>query len=183
MKIYVLIDPRTGEIRYVGVTSRTLKQRLASHVQSKHKCLKYGWIKSLQKLGLEPEIQLLQTVGETEWTVAERYWIAYFTDAGCRLTNMTEGGEGAPGCRHSEESKLKRSNSMLGHVPTEETRAKISTSRKGTKATAGTIVILSMSHMGHDVSTDTRRKISMSQTAAHVLRKAARLAWLETDEQ
>ena len=38
MKIYTLKDPNTDEIRYVGVTTTTLNQRLSAHIyDDKHK--------------------------------------------------------------------------------------------------------------------------------------------------
>ena len=48
--IYVLIDPTTKEVRYVGATSRTLNQRLSAHLTDARKnrgTYKVNWINSL----------------------------------------------------------------------------------------------------------------------------------------
>jgi hypothetical protein len=63
--VYVLVDPTTNEIRYVGCTSTSLKARLSVHVSVARSNQYYGkplnerqeWIMRLQSLGLRPEIR------------------------------------------------------------------------------------------------------------------------------
>ena len=51
IKIYTLSHPDTHEIRYVGMTSKSLKERLTNHwshiYQNNHRT---NWIKSLRKI-------------------------------------------------------------------------------------------------------------------------------------
>ena len=48
-KIYILIDPNTNEIRYVGMTKLSLKHRLSLHLKEKKKITyKSHWIYSLK---------------------------------------------------------------------------------------------------------------------------------------
>ena len=55
--LYVLIDPSTNEIRYVGQTSMKLHRRLACHISKREKTYKKDWINSLLIKNLEPIIQ------------------------------------------------------------------------------------------------------------------------------
>jgi hypothetical protein len=113
-KIYVLIDPLDGEIRYVGVTTVTLESRLSGHIGEAaggidtYKC---RWIRKLVRLGFKPTIVQLCLVKGESWSEVEVYWIAYFKTIGCPLTNATEGGQ--------------------GHKITQEIKDKISLAQKG----------------------------------------------------
>jgi hypothetical protein len=60
--VYVLLDPRTGQPRYVGCTNRTLERRLQDHLTQTTGArstgeLKDGWIKELLALGRKPIIK------------------------------------------------------------------------------------------------------------------------------
>jgi hypothetical protein len=58
-------------------------------------------------MGYEPRIELVQEVSDEYWEGAERFWIAHFRSIGCRLTNVADGGRGALGLTHSEETIAK----------------------------------------------------------------------------
>jgi hypothetical protein len=93
--IYILIDPITNCIRYVGKANNP-KQRYRAH---KNKCrdkntYKRNWINSLQRKQLQPEIEILEEVLVSEWKYWEKFYIEYFTFLGFSLTNCLEGGEG-----------------------------------------------------------------------------------------
>jgi len=101
--IYALIDPRNGTTRYVGRTINP-NQRLKGHVyEGKNDRVlnpeKAAWIRELFTLGLQPEMQILETgqdligSGEYLWSIAERNWIRTLREADCDLLNRTEGGE------------------------------------------------------------------------------------------
>jgi hypothetical protein len=109
--IYALFDPRDGEIRYVGKTD-DLCRRYAHHLcpayyKRGHK--KFKWIQSLERRQLTPRLLVLQECDESTWIEAERWWIWHLRREGNRLTNMTAGGDGTWGYRHSPESKQKMS--------------------------------------------------------------------------
>ena len=92
--IYALIDPRTRLIRYVGLSSSGLDRPKDHRYQSCSETYCRQWVKSLQALGLDYEITVLETVSsEEELPITERWWIAYGRACGWPLTNLTDGGE------------------------------------------------------------------------------------------
>jgi hypothetical protein len=112
--IYTLSDPLTNEIRYVGKTVKSLKERLTGHLYLRGKENNYrtNWIKSIVKSG---NIPIINQIDETTWDKSqelEKYWIKKFKNEGYRLVNLTDGGEGALGCKRSKEAILKSSISM-----------------------------------------------------------------------
>ncbi len=125
ISIYVLIDPRDGEIRYVGKT-KSPKKRLAGHLKEKDGSHRDHWISKLQRMGLVPRMQVMQEVPETFGSEAEIYWIAYFRATGCRLTNSTDGGEGNSGWTMSDEQKAQVSRVHKGKTISPEHRAIVS---------------------------------------------------------
>ena len=97
MKIYTLKDPNTDEIRYVGVTTTTLNQRLSAHIyDAKHKKGRHvlNWIKTVLNTNKRPIIELLEEVDDAVWEIMERYWISQFKSWGYKLTNTDKGGKG-----------------------------------------------------------------------------------------
>ncbi len=97
VNIYTLSHPITGEIRYVGKTTRKLYNRLTQHwtdiYRRGRKCHKSCWIISLKNQGLKPKIELLDVVEDEEWEFWEQYWISQCKAWGFRLTNHTAGGD------------------------------------------------------------------------------------------
>lgn len=95
--IYLLRDPRDGEVRYIG---RTLdpRARLVAHISSARNGCRYHsarWIAQLLRGGFEPSMELLLELPEDEsWQEHERRLIAEYRARGARLTNITEGGDG-----------------------------------------------------------------------------------------
>lgn len=111
--IYVLKDPDTDEIRYVGKTVDKLENRLKGHlyrskIEENHRAF---WIKSLVNNEKEPKIE---EIDSCEWNKSqdlEIYYIKYYKELGCKLVNSTDGGEGNLGLIKSKETiaKLKES--------------------------------------------------------------------------
>lgn len=120
--IYVLVDPISGDIRYVGKTKCSLSSRLYYHKRTilpvskvRHYCR--NWIKSLASVGSSPVIRAVQVVNAHEWEDAERTWISNLKKNGADLTNISLGGSGYTGIIHREWSKNKKENmSALSRV-------------------------------------------------------------------
>lgn len=133
--IYGLCDPRTGELRYIGKSSsgltrprvhfrndRTLND--GSHV--------HNWCKSILAIGLEPEIVVLEQYESTEsLRDAEIRLIAFFRKMGYRLANLTAGGDGLNGFRHSQSTREKLSRSRTGSSLSDDHKKAISRSLSG----------------------------------------------------
>lgn len=91
--IYGLKDPETKEIRYVGKANNP-KVRYHQHVKggdlsNSHK---RGWIDSLAKKGLVPELVILEVTDEKRWETREKHWIKYGLNNDWPLTNISAGG-------------------------------------------------------------------------------------------
>ncbi len=91
--IYIIQDPDTFDIRYVGL-SLNHPQRFKEHIH-RLKSRKYFhlplycWMKTLKKL---PIFTPIYFTTKTYIAAAEIYWIKYFRSIGCRLLNCTDGG-------------------------------------------------------------------------------------------
>lgn len=130
--IYILLDPITFDVRYVGKTN-SAKRRLYSHIKeckSIRISYKINWIKSLLSKGERPIISIIDVVPISEWQYWEKYWIEQFKQWGFNLTNQTEGGDGGQGYKHTDLAKNKMRKSKLGKPLSEEHKIKISKSVK-----------------------------------------------------
>lgn len=138
--IYLLSDPRTGEPRYVGVTSRLLSARLKQH---RHQALGgvrlpvHDWHRKLIGLGLWPVCSVLETTADRG---REAYWIAKFRAESDRMLNLADGGNEAPssnplvaakigkalrGVKHSPERAKKAALARVGMKHSDQTKAKM----------------------------------------------------------
>ena len=80
-KIYILKDPISKEIRYIGLTRVSLEHRLHLHLKENVKGLthKINWIKSLKQQNLKPIIEEIDSSSDLEELCKkEIYWIQYY---------------------------------------------------------------------------------------------------------
>jgi len=109
-KIYALVHPKSGKVRYVGGTVHAPGERLRGHISEARtlKTRRDRWIFSLLNAGHLPVIQVIETGFGEGMAEAERRWIAHHRKNGARLTNETDGGEGClRGQMLSEQDFLK----------------------------------------------------------------------------
>jgi hypothetical protein len=90
--IYALVDPRSGEIRYIGKTEKRIAQRLAEHVQWPVNASMRSWIAEVQTVGALPRIEPITCCGAQWWEGKEAYWIRWARLRGGRLLNRDPGG-------------------------------------------------------------------------------------------
>lgn len=144
--IYGLTDPRTGEVRYIGKSTKGLKrpQEHGRKGRSNGRCK--NWLTSLDKIGLKCGIKVLECC-ETldELSAAEVCWVRKGREVGWRLTNLTDGGEGTS-----------------GHIKSEDTRRKLSRAATERQADPEVRVRIRQQLLGHEVSEETREKIRQS---------------------
>ena len=113
--IYVLKNPDTNEIRYVGKTSKDLNRRLQQHIfesESEQRNKRKNWVAKILKGG---KIPIIEEIDFCTWEGSQEkeiYWIKYYRDLGLDLVNSTDGGEGNLGFIKTEETVDKLKNSL-----------------------------------------------------------------------
>lgn len=130
-KIYILVDPLTNQVRYVGQTISKFKERLRQHIYrsvKRNKSHKDSWILSLHNKGLKPLIEEVDCVNYNELDFWEKYYISLYKSWGFSILNLDDGGQ--KGQRMTQESKDKISLSLTGKKQSEETKLKRSLSNK-----------------------------------------------------
>jgi len=90
--IYALRDDRKNDIRYIGKTSRSLQWRLDRHrwAAKSGTTWVHNWVRSTND---QVSIILIEEVARANADAAEVKWIAEYRARGCRLTNISSGGE------------------------------------------------------------------------------------------
>lgn len=104
--IYILIDPITNMVRYVG-KANDVSQRYKAHLNRarKHQVHKKNWIEKLKKQGLKPIIEVIDIVPIEDWIFWETYWISQIKTWGFDLINYTNGGDG---CSFANQTSFKK---------------------------------------------------------------------------
>lgn len=118
VEIYALIDPRTGDIRYIGKANNSEK-RLKSHLRDsrRRKTPVYCWIQSLSKEGLMPKLIVLEFCDSDNWQATEKRIIAEYRKR-YRLLNLAEGGD-EPFCS-KEQRAINGRNAVIKRTRTPE---------------------------------------------------------------
>jgi predicted GIY-YIG superfamily endonuclease len=114
--VYELIDPRTNEIRYIGITARP-EIRFTQHLNgiNEPNGYKVEWIQELKEQGLLPEMRITETVdNKEEARELERYWIEYYLSRDVQLTNAEHVPITRRGIPQSSSRKRKFFNRLNG---------------------------------------------------------------------
>lgn len=126
--IYRHIRPDTNEVFYIG---KGLESSSRSHQRSGRN--KY-WHNVVNKNNGQYDVEIMMSgLSEQEALDKEAEFIKLYgrrCDGGT-LCNLSLGGEGILGHKHSDETKEKMSKSAKGIIPSLETKIKISESKKG----------------------------------------------------
>lgn len=140
--IIYLVTNLINQMKYVGQTIRTLKQRKSSHLSSSKKGSTYYLHRAIRKYGAENfkwEV-IYNAASEEELNEKETYFIKEYNTNSQDGYNLTEGGRGIRGWKHSELTKEKikqcaiKNNSaqyLKKFVQSEEGRKKISLMQLG----------------------------------------------------
>jgi len=76
--VYILIDPISFRVKYVGQTKLYPKERMMSHRSEKFNLKKYAWIKRLKKNGMLPIIKVVEKCKTSDKFEREGFWIDYY---------------------------------------------------------------------------------------------------------
>jgi excisionase family DNA binding protein len=87
--VYALGDPRTSQIRYIGIAQDVYK-RYAQHLNHPHSNeMKNAWMNEIKQSGIVPTLTILETdVDESIIYGRERHWIQHYLELGAPLTNI-----------------------------------------------------------------------------------------------
>ena len=121
--LYGLYDPRTSELRYIGITTRNINRRLREHVSNPTNPRMAKWINDLTSLGITPTITVIREYHTYDDLLqGEIIEIKQCRDLDIDLYNFSLGGDLNPmfGNHHSEESKKKMSLQRKGRKMTDD---------------------------------------------------------------
>lgn len=101
-------------IRYVGVTTKSVIQRFYGHRycamhDDKRGLPVHKWMYSHYEKGETIVVKQIDTCNENEWEEREKYWIKYYKDNGFDLLNISEGGKGVVTEEMRSKSSIERS--------------------------------------------------------------------------
>lgn len=126
--IYGLVDPRNGELRYIGKSSSGLLRprkhwnpRCMRNDKNTHKV---RWVQQLLNINLIPDVLVLEIYStHDELLDAETELIQYYRALGCRLTNIRLGGGLTPeegkllsNSRSAESKAISKKNMLAGAI-------------------------------------------------------------------
>lgn len=183
-KVYILGFPN-GKC-YVGITIKAVGERFGEHVRDARSTSQYAIHCALRKYGPE-NVKLMTVATGVSWTQAqdlEIWWISRLTAFGKSGYNMTAGGDGTVGHRHTKVARANMSKARKAFEATpggKVARTKTSRAMMGNTRTAGrklsaehkakigkactnpsdaTRAKISKARMGHKVSAETRALMS-----------------------
>lgn len=119
--------------------------------------------KTLLAQGEEPAVTLLETCDEASADIRETFWIAHLANEGAPLTNLTQGGGGIRGWRHSEEAKARIGASQRARPRTAHEKEHLRSINLGREMTPEHKAKIGASLKGRVVSDITRRRCSTTQ--------------------
>jgi group I intron endonuclease len=188
MIIYRVTNIINGKV-YIGQTVKTLEMRKSLHLSNLKKGSDLYFHRAIKKYGEENfkwEI-LCELDSKEKLDEMEKFLISIYKKEKCGCYNMTDGGDGATGYKHTEENKKKISESNKGRINpykgrkrkplsdetkkklseahkgkiiSEETRKKISTANKGKKRSEESKKRISIGKKGIPKSKETKKKLS-----------------------
>mgnify|MGYP000897898734 CR=1 FL=1 len=163
--LYVLKDPNSLDIRYVGYSNNP-KRRLWEHIRDAKKGVKTHksyWIKSLIDNQQSPLIEIIyNSNNHDDILYREIELIKELKDTGFLLTNLTDGGDGQRGKKLDKNHPIINYN--LGKKMSDETKKKLSESRKGIVFTKEHRNKLSSKKIGSKRSLESIEKQSMTKS-------------------
>jgi hypothetical protein len=86
--IYALVDPDSGEVRYVGQTKNVWKRYGTHLTMMQGSVAKQGWFLELQQRQQLPVLKILEAAVErSQAKIREQWWINYYRGDGADLVN------------------------------------------------------------------------------------------------
>jgi hypothetical protein len=121
--IYVLTEPDTGNVRYVGQT-RHLFRRYAWHLASlRGNSPKVQWLTALERRAVLPGLQVLEAVIKEDAGTRERWWIQYWQEQGAQLLNSAPAP--APTRAGVQQWTIRLSGALIEVIKTEAAKERL----------------------------------------------------------
>jgi group I intron endonuclease len=155
--VYIVVNRMTLK-GYVGITGMGVQKRWQHHQKDANRGSNWALHASMRKYGIDAfEVHVLaEGLCRTEAIELEKQMIVKHVTRAPSGYNMTDGGDGAVGYKHTEEWKAELSRrykgrkmppeaverqrqAMLGWQPTDETRANMAAAQTGRKHSSKTI--------------------------------------------
>ena len=143
--IYVLRNPETKEVFYVGATTKSIKERLDNHYRHLNEVMIGNTIREfnprleyLRKiLPLKAIIECIEVCDVEDMNVRETYYISKYKSEGHILTNVTSGGIGGDtytnrSAKSQVITSLRMSQKLAGKPKPEGFAENLSKARLGT---------------------------------------------------
>lgn len=164
--IYLLADPDTNEVRYVGQAINPRK-RISAHIARAKTGIRYpvyDWIRSLLEKNKTQKLSVEVVLPRNKLDMFEKSYIKVLRESGYRLLNVTDGGS-VPmlGRKFTIEHRQKISNALTGKKKSDEACKNMSEARIGRKLSKEHIEKLRQRSLGHTLSVESRSKISNSR--------------------
>lgn len=164
MVVYKLTNTVNGKA-YIGITTRAPSDRLADHLLASRSDRQVLY-RAMRKHGAAKfRLEVIATAGTLDALMAiERRLIAeYGTHTSRGGYNMTLGGEGTFGLKHSPDYVARMAARCRGKPLSPEHRAKLSAAQKGRKKPPGFAAKVSASQKGRVKPVAERENISRAQ--------------------
>lgn len=134
MILYMVIN-RVANRRYIGITSRGLRQRWLEHLADARSGRGWALHDAIRQYG-DDAFEIVEIERSDDWgrlCSCERQAIAKFNCIAPHGYNLTPGGEGGLGRVVSPETRAKISAARKGKPLSDEHRAKLSAAKTGKK--------------------------------------------------
>lgn len=113
--IYTIKDPIFNLVRYVGQTTQG-HERFKQHLRLYNRKLPISkFIKKYVDLGKTPIFEVVEICSVENLNEREQFWIRHYKELVFNLLNLTDGGYGIQGYKHTELAKQKISEAGKGN--------------------------------------------------------------------
>ena len=131
MQSYIITNKQNGK-SYVGITTRKIARRWYEHCYLGNSC---GQLlnKAINKYGIDAfEIQVVASAKTiSDLKELEKQLIVQYQTKVPNGYNLTDGGDGLTGYRHTEENKKRNGDAKRGTIHSDETKQKMKDAHLG----------------------------------------------------
>ena len=157
--VYEHIRPDTGVVFYVGKGRKSRSTEMKGGRNKHHLRIQA----KLAKLSLKVEVRIIACfMDEKDAFAFERERVAFWRSNGVSLANMTDGGDGTSGWKHSKEWSDAQRARWIGKKHRPESIEKMRKSSTGIKHTEETKAKIALASSLKRHSRETKKKISLN---------------------